>query len=534
MGKTWDTEKIEKFIDSFSRAYDRYTDDLYSLEDGMSKYYFNDTYRGQAAVASKNFIEDGQSKLHVKQIEIQRRLVLKYYEMLEAFKNKVDSSSIARIDTDLLQDIKKSFKIYDNVIDVEGYDIESKARYIADKFGRINGNLVPPSYRMVSEMYEDFCGSGGLFDQFIRKVEEFDEEMCSDIDQSGIEEDVDELQNKIVSTASALDSMQVSVENMPKFSLGLSSLSAKALSAEEQKELRKKAKEIYISKLFGQINGTGVYGTYEKNFVVKDSNRIRIGAVNEYFVTVTDVPDKNGKLTTKYGGAQEWFKDDTKLDKKLSEYLSDFGCGAIASANQYLYLTGQTKISYDDYKQLVYDFVDAKDKPTGRQTVESLKRKATLFTIKGFSPDQMTGYVTNMCESKGIAISSKWDYTQDYEKDYQSMKEQLNKGVPVIWAVNDFENCGKTDKDDTKIGAMFYTYDDKTGIYSDTENKVTSHYVTVTAIYEDTDETGKNRRLLEISSWGDKYYVDYDQYIDVVNSTTNNEPCSSITHTTVK
>ena len=54
MGKTWDTEKIEKFIESFAGAYDRYTDDLHSLEDGMSKYYFNETYRGQAAEASKN------------------------------------------------------------------------------------------------------------------------------------------------------------------------------------------------------------------------------------------------------------------------------------------------------------------------------------------------------------------------------------------------------------------------------------------------------------------------------------------------
>ena len=119
MGKTWDTEKIEKFIDSFAGAYDRYTDDLHSLEDGMSKYYFNDTYRGQAAEASKNFIGEGQNKLHMKQIDIQRRLVLKYYEMLDAFKDKVDSSPTARIDTDLLMDIKKRFMVCANVIDVE-------------------------------------------------------------------------------------------------------------------------------------------------------------------------------------------------------------------------------------------------------------------------------------------------------------------------------------------------------------------------------------------------------------------------------
>ena len=162
--------------------------------------------------------------------------------MLDAFKDKVDSSPVARIDTDLLMDIKKRFMVCGNVIDVEGYDVECKTRYIADKFGHINGNLTPSSYRMVSEMYEDFCGSGGLFDYCVNKVEEFDAEMCSNVDNSGIEDDVDTLQDKVVTTASALDAMQVKVENMSKFSLGLISLSAnKGLTEKEKKEMRNRA-----------------------------------------------------------------------------------------------------------------------------------------------------------------------------------------------------------------------------------------------------------------------------------------------------
>ena len=525
MGKTWDTEKIEKFIDSFSRAYDRYTDDLHSLEDGMSKYYFNDTYRGQAAVASKNFIEDGQSKLHVKQIEIQRRLVIKYYEMLEAFKNKVDSSSIARIDTDLLQDIKKSFKIYDNVIDVEGYDIESKARYIADKFGRINGNLIPPSYRMVSEMYEDFCGSGGLFDQFIRKVEEFDEEMCRDIGQSGIEEDVDELHSKIVSTVAALDSMQVSVENMPKFSLGLSSLSAKALSAEEQKELRKKAKEIYISKLFEKINGSRFSATYEDTFKVDDSKRARIGKVSDTFVTVID----SNSSSPYYGGNQSWFSNEPDYGERLDAN----GCGAIAAVNLSLYLTGQTKVTKEEYEKMVNDYMKAVDcSPESRGKKSAHRIKA----IKGFTgalPGQMTEYVTNTCRDKGINVKTNWDYVQGYEDDYRNMKKQLNDGIPVIWAVNDNNENAKKTNDESRVGVMFYKYDALTGTYSVYDKAVTSHYVTVTAIYEDTDTTGKAKRMVEVSSWGNKLYVDYDQYVDLVSDDPNNEPFSSITNTTV-
>lgn len=532
MGKSWDTEKIEKFIDSVAVAYDKYTDDSRLLEDGFAKYYYNDTYRGQAAETSKNFIGDGQNNLHIKQHDIQKRLVYKYYDMIDSFKDKVDPSPIARIDTDVLGNLKKDFKVFYNVTDVEGYAIERKARYIMSKFGNINGNFNLPSYRIEDEMYEDLCGAGGFIDKCISKFEEFDEEMCRNIDQSGIKNDVDELQNKIVTTASALDAIQVKVENMPKFSFGLVSLSA--INADNQKELRKKAKEIYISKLFGKLNGTGFHGTYEDSFVVKNANRVRVGTVNDTFITVTNVPDKNGKLTNKYGGAQEWFANDPNLDKRLSKQLSDFGCGSVASVNQYLYLTGQTTITYDDYKQLVYDFVDAKDQPAALQGIQSVARKTTLYTIDGFAPNQMTSYVTNMCDSKGVSVSTKWDYLQDYEKDYQSMKEQLNKGVPVIWSINDFENCSKDYNDPTKTGAKFYTYNETSGEYKASSNQVTSHYVTATAIYEDTDEKGKTRRLIEISSWGNKYYVDYDQYIDSVRNDTDNEPCSSITHTTVK
>ena len=108
MGKIWDTEKIEKFIESFAGAYARYTDDLHSLEDGMSKYYFNNTYRGQAAEASKNFIGEGQSKLHMKQIDIQsiyfqqgRDIAKAYIEQLEgeqisAFKLSMKIDSVLR------------------------------------------------------------------------------------------------------------------------------------------------------------------------------------------------------------------------------------------------------------------------------------------------------------------------------------------------------------------------------------------------------------------------------------------------------
>ncbi len=526
MNKTWDTEKIENFIESFVGAYDRYTDDLRSFEEGMAKYYYNDTYRGQAAEASKNFIDAGQNKLHMMQIDVQRRLVSMYYHMLNEFKDKVDSSPKARIDTDILLYIKKHFKGCDRVVDVAGYDIECKARYIADKFRRINGSLTPPSYRMLGEMYEDLDGSGGLIDHCIRKFEEFDEEMYSEINQSGIEDDVDELHGQIVTTASMLDSIPVKVENVSKISLGLISLNAKAkaLSPEEQKELRKKAKEIYIAKLFEKVAGSRFSATYENSFTVDDSKRVRIGKVSDTFVSVTD-PNSSD---LHYGGNQSWFINEPDYGKKLDAN----GCGAIAAVNQSLYLTGQTTISIEEYKKMVNAYMKAEDCSPDSRTQKSKNR---INAVKGFTgalPGQMTEYVEHTCKNKGINVKTDWDYVQGYQNDYQNMKKQLKEGIPVIWAVNDNKENAKKAGDDTKVGVMFYEY--KKGTYTVKYKAVTSHYVTATAIYEDTDATGKTRRMVEISSWGEKLYVDYDQYIDIVSDDPNNEPFSSITNTTVE
>ncbi len=61
-----------------------------------------------------------------------------------------------------------------------------------------------------------------------------------------------------------------------------------------------------------------------------------------------------------------------------------------------------------------------------------------------------------------------------------------------------------------------------------------SNYVVATGIYEEFDDNGYKRRMVEISSWGNKYYVDYDQYIDVVSQNPLNQPFSSVMNTKIK
>ena len=138
-----------------------------------------------------------------------------------------------------------------------------------------------------------------------------------------------------------------------------------------------------------------------------------------------------------------------------------------------------------------------------------------------------------MCEDKGVKVSSNWDGIRGYEADYENMKKQLEKGIPVIWSVHSF--------DGDKI--HFHEYDPSSGVYlyvcdeqTDTlikGGRASSHYIIATGIYEDYDDNGEKRRMVEISSWGEKYYVDYDQYIGVVSKNPCNQPFSSVMNTKI-
>ena len=256
-----------------------------------------------------------------------------------------------------------------------------------------------------------------------------------------------------------------------------------------------------------------------------DEMRVRIGTVSESFITVTDGYGNPLKTCEGYGGKQEWFTDnmfgyDVNID--------GMGCGAIAAINQYLYLSGVRTIKYSEYKQLLDDYLNGRDADffDGRLFV-GWERRAAINSPFGALPSQITDYVTNMCGKDNIMVYSSWDVFDDYEKDYTNMQKQLERGVPVVWAVYDYN----TDNDGIKNnGIPFYTYDETTGEYDESGNRPSSHYVTATAIYENPADPD-HRRMVEVSSWGNRYYVDYDEYVEWAEKNSINQPFSSITNT---
>ena len=90
-----------------------------------------------------------------------------------------------------------------------------------------------------------------------------------------------------------------------------------------------------------------------------------------------------------------------------------------------------------------------------------------------------------------------------------SIQEMLGNGIPVIIAIGP----GFLRKD--KV--VFYDRrEEGGGLHFKPVTKTKDHYVTVTGLIE-----AEGRTLLEISSWGKRYYMDYDEYMNYVRKNDN-------------
>ncbi len=268
-------------------------------------------------------------------------------------------------------------------------------------------------------------------------------------------------------------------------------------------------------------------GTILKDIYIQklEETRVRIGNVSDAFITVTD--ENGNPLTDGYGGNQYWYGTN---DFGYYVTVGPTGCGVIAAINQYLYLTGQTTITKTEYDKLVKDYLDARDLVPGfvpdNLNIIAQGRRAAVSGFTGALPGQMIDFVSDMSAREGVLVISGWDPVDDYEKDYDHMKDQLKNNIPVIWAVHDFDSSSTSDASDD---LTFYKYKD--GEYVE-DSKASSHYITVVGIYENEGDPN-HKRMVEVSSCGQHQYIDYDEYVEWASKNPCNMPFSSITNTAV-
>ena len=218
MGKRYDARKMTELCDSISHAVDGFTVKAEMLENEYSVYNSNNTYRGEAANASKEFVYKGQGKLIKEQVRVLNKLSRKFNETHEVFRDTVDSSPNAKIDMDVLEGNKRFFSMQHEKFEDNAIQLEHVSREISDRFERF-GYITTIRYDRAKYGFENLCGYSGFMNKCMRSFEEFDEETKSYLKSSGIDKYMYDIETDTKATMNALNGMAVYNPDVKKITM---------------------------------------------------------------------------------------------------------------------------------------------------------------------------------------------------------------------------------------------------------------------------------------------------------------------------
>ncbi len=173
------------------------------------------------------------------------------------------------------------------------------------------------------------------------------------------------------------------------------------------------------------------------------------------------------------GGSQSWFPD---------ENFRRCGCGVVACADTLLYLTGQDRLTIDEYKRYV----------------DSLRRYFPLIPRRGIDGVRLAMGMNACLKRGGVPAGAGWSLSGG--RFWDRLAAMLADDLPAIAAV----------------GPNFPRVWDKERLplYSDgpegervEAERIRSHFLTVLALDDD---------WMEVSSWGRRLFIaraDYDRYM---------------------
>ncbi len=259
---------------------------------------------------------------------------------------------------------------------------------------------------------------------------------------------------------------------------------------------------------------------------------------------------KNPYVTVEgsFGGNQGWFKD--MENKFKGKTINGFGCGLIGASDVLLHILGTTENVLDKNLNSGIKIGKMESKTGGdlnHRLSQSVARvdydkyiqymEKHFFRILpklGISGVLMAWnlnmyFLLNRKKIKKITGGRYWARWAVLPQNILSrIKEMLSNDIPVVLAIG--PGMFRKNK------LTFYNKLNGTdgSIIFKPITKTKDHYVTVTGVEEyivtsngsngnkqDRIDDSNSKTMLEISSWGKKYYVNYSDYIDYVKKNDN-------------
>lgn len=184
-----------------------------------------------------------------------------------------------------------------------------------------------------------------------------------------------------------------------------------------------------------------------------------------------------------FGGNQSWWKNE-------NDYMSGYGCGVIALCNLELYISGVgiKGITYEDYKAYV-------DKRKGEAYFLDQRKK---LQVPGLLPLVMERGLDKFYGERNMEPVISWCPTINKKRIRKLIEHMLKNNIPIVASYYVFNKKNKLD---------LYTYDKRNKTFEKSA-WIKRHYFNIVGI---TRRDGRD--MLVISTWGERYYVLYDQWI---------------------
>lgn len=204
----FDAEEVSRLLASLRSAINEYKSSADVLDTSFDQFVTNEQYKGFSADAAKLYMKEVEMGMLQDILELHQLLFDMHTHMQDSFARVVDASPKARIDINVIEDIRGDFRQTSVDFAENATQIETKASSIAAKFGHLADFVVPDSTD-TKETYKKVIDKGGFMDQCIDAFVYFDESETGYEKTKNYEKQVSDLVDRIRRIDLAFNGFQI-------------------------------------------------------------------------------------------------------------------------------------------------------------------------------------------------------------------------------------------------------------------------------------------------------------------------------------
>ncbi len=226
--------------------------------------------------------------------------------------------------------------------------------------------------------------------------------------------------------------------------------------------------------------------------------------------------------STGYGGNQSWFINESINGTNL--HILDSGCGLIATNDILLYLNnGVQDYEWADYRNEVLstylDFYNSQSWQT--DVVPNSFAFSPLFIQECFLYNGHSGRECVVDRNIWGGVASSINSSYIYDSLLDDIEDSLRDDRPVILMEYDLYNYFRRKNGLSYQSLTMYQIDSGAReisdlFHHDSDMHMEYHYVTITGmvINRNLDRDDPERVYLRVQSWGEEYYINYNEFIN--------------------